>query len=294
MGRSPVLSWRCRGRDLQIGPRPLVMGIINTTPDSFSDGGRYQAAEAAIRHGLAMANDGADMVDIGGESTRPGSTPVSAAEEMDRVIPVVKALVAAFAANPDAPLISIDTRKAEVAQRALECGAHIVNDVSALEGDPGMTEVVRRHGAGVVLMHMKGDPATMQQDPQYGDVVVEVSAYLSGRLVALERAGLDPAAMALDPGIGFGKTVEHNLRLVSELPALTLCGRPVVVGLSRKKFIGMITGGGVGDRLSGSLAAAVWAASRGAHIWRVHDVKESVDAARMVAAFKKEMAEWNG
>jgi dihydropteroate synthase len=269
------------------------MGILNVTPDSFSDGGRFQSAGDAVRYGLAMATEGADIVDVGGESTRPGATPVSAADEGARVIPVIRGLAAAFAGQDGAPVISVDTRHAAVAEQAMEAGAAIINDVSAL-GDPAMPEVARRYGAGVVLMHMRGEPATMQQEPRYGDVVGEVVDWLEARRAMLARAGVADETIALDPGIGFGKTGEHNVRLLAGLPRLVACGRPVVVGLSRKKFIGLLTGREVQDRLAGSLAGAVWAASRGAHVWRVHEVRESVDAARMVAALREETAEWIG
>jgi len=269
------------------------MGILNVTPDSFSDGGRFQSMEAAVLRGLAMAQEGADIVDVGGESTRPGASPVSAEDECARVIPVIRALRDAFSDQPDAPVISVDTRKAAVAGPAMEAGARIINDVTALD-DPAMQEVACCTGAGVVLMHMRGEPATMQQDPRYDDVVTGVVNWLRQRRMMLEDAGVMPDTMALDPGIGFGKTGEHNLKLLAGLSKLEDCGRPVVVGLSRKKFIGMVTGRDVSDRLAGSLAGAVWAASRGAHVWRVHEVKESIDAARMVAALREETAEWNG
>jgi dihydropteroate synthase len=269
------------------------MGILNVTPDSFSDGGQFQSLESAVMRGLEMAHEGADIVDIGGESTRPGSLPVSTEDECARVIPVIRALTKAYSGQSNAPVISVDTRKAAVAEQAMEAGARIINDVTAL-GDPAMQEVARRTGAGVVLMHMRGEPATMQQDPRYDDVVAEVAAWLNQRRMTLEGAGLDPDTMALDPGIGFGKTGEHNLKLLSGMQRFVDCGRPVVVGISRKKFIGMVTGRDVPDRLAGSLTGAVWAAARGANIWRVHEVKESVDAARMVAALREETAEWNG
>lgn len=287
------LVWRCCDRTIRIGARPLVMGILNVTPDSFSDGGRFQSTESAVLRGLTMAREGADIVDVGGESTRPGSSPVSEADECARVIPVIRALSEAFSGRTDAPVISVDTRKAAVAGLAMAAGAKIINDVTAL-GDPAMQEVARRTGAGVVLMHMRGEPATMQQDPRYDDVVTGVVDWLRKRRLMLEEAGVAPDTMALDPGIGFGKTGEHNLKLLAGLSALVDCGRPVVVGISRKKFIGMLTGRDVTDRLAGSLAGAVWAASRGAHVWRVHEVKESVDAARMVAALREETSAWNG
>lgn len=288
------LTWHCRDRVLPLGARPLVMGILNVTPDSFSDGGRYQDVEAAVRHGVEMAEAGADVIDVGGESTRPGALTVSGEDEAARVIPVIRALVRAFYGKPAAPVLSVDTRKAGVARQALEAGAHIINDVTALEGEPGMMDVVREYAAGIVLMHMRGDPATMQQDPRYGDVVAEVSAYLAGRVAALTAAGVKAETLALDPGIGFGKTVEHNIRLMAGLQTLVASGHPVVIGLSRKSFISRITGRDVAQRLAGSLAGAVWAAAQGAHVWRVHDVAESVDAARMVEALRRGTSEWNG
>ena len=269
------------------------MGILNVTPDSFSDGGQFQTTEAAVLRGLAMAYEGADIVDVGGESTRPGASPVSEEDECARVIPVIRALRDAFSGRPDAPVISVDTRKAAVAGQAMEAGARIINDVTAL-GDPAMQEVARRTGAGVVLMHMRGEPATMQQDPRYDDVVAGVVDWLRTRRMMLEEAGVASDTMALDPGIGFGKTGEHNLKLLAGLRRLVDCGRPVVVGVSRKKFIGVLTGRDVTNRLAGSLACSVWAASCGAQVWRVHEVKESVDAARMVAALREETAEWIG
>ena len=288
------LSWRCRNRTLRMGLRPLVMGILNVTPDSFSDGGRYQGTDAAIRHGMAMAEAGADVIDVGGESTRPGAAPVEADDEIRRVIPVIRALARAFAAMPDSPVLSVDTSKAMVARLAVEAGACILNDVTALEGDPAMAGVARDTGAGVILMHRRGDPATMQRDPRYGDVVADVVAYLADRLSAVKAAGLAADTMALDPGIGFGKTVEHNVKLLAGLQQMAALGRPVVIGVSRKSFIGKITGRDSDHRLAGSLAGAVWAAMRGAHVWRVHDVAESVDAARMVGALREETAAWNG
>ncbi|MEI6564827.1 MAG: dihydropteroate synthase [bacterium] len=288
------LSWRCRNRTLRMGLRPLVMGILNVTPDSFSDGGRYQGTDAAIRHGMAMAEAGADVIDVGGESTRPGAAPVEADDEIRRVIPVIRALARAFAAMPDSPVLSVDTSKAMVARLAVEAGACILNDVTALEGDPAMAGVARDTGAGVILMHRRGDPATMQRDPRYGDVVADVVAYLADRLSAVKAAGLAADTMALDPGIGFGKTVEHNVKLLAGLQQMAALGRPVVIGVSRKSFIGKITGRDSDHRLAGSLAGAVWAAMRGAHVWRVHDVAESADAARMVGALREETAAWNG
>jgi dihydropteroate synthase len=269
------------------------MGILNVTPDSFSDGGCFRETDAAIRHGLEMAEAGADIIDVGGESTRPGAPPVMVEEELRRVMPVIRGLLDVFANKAGTPLVSVDTRKADVARRAMEAGAHIINDVSALTEDVEMVPVAREYGAGVVLMHMRGEPRTMQQNPHYGDVVAEVTAYLAGRVSALKAAGLKADTMALDPGIGFGKTVEHNVKLIAGLSALVALGQPVLIGLSRKNFISKITGRDVAQRLAGSLAGAVWAAGQGAHIWRVHDIAESIDAARMIEAIRKETTTWN-
>lgn len=288
------LTWACRDRVLPLGARPLVMGILNVTPDSFSDGGRHPDAEAAVRHGVEMAEAGADVIDVGGESTRPGAHPVSMEDESARVIPVIRGLMRVFSGSPAAPAISVDTRKAGVARLALEAGAHIINDVTALEGEPGMVAVAREYGAGVVLMHMRGEPATMQQNPRYGDVVAEVAGYLARRVAALTAAGLKAETLALDPGLGFGKTMEHNIKLIAGLQALVAAGHPVVIGLSRKSFISQITGRTMAQRLAGSLAGAVWSAGQGAHVWRVHDVAESVDAARVVGALREESTSWNG
>ena len=288
------LSWRCREKTLVLGSRPLVMGILNVTPDSFSDGGRYQVAEAAIQHGLEMAEAGADLIDVGGESTRPGARTVAPDEEAGRVKPVIQALAQAFAGKPGAPVLSVDTRKAFVARQALEAGADIINDVTAVEGDPAMAGVAHEYGAGVILMHMRGDPTTMQQNPHYEDVVAEVAAYLAGRVAALKAVGLRADTLALDPGIGFGKTVAHNVKLIAGIKTFVAMGMPVVIGLSRKSFISKITGRDVAHRLAGSLAGAVWAAGQGAHVWRVHEVPESVDAARMVSVLREETTTWNG
>lgn len=286
--------WRCRDRTICTGERPVIMGILNVTPDSFSDGGRYSGVEAAVRRGLEMAAEGADIIDIGGESTRPGAEPVPADQERFRVIPVVEALCRELK-GAERPLLSVDTRKAEVAGLALEAGVHIVNDITALGGDPAMPEVVRRHGAGAVLMHMRGEPTTMQADPEYQDVASDVGKWIRERVADLTRRGLALEALAVDPGIGFGKTAEHNLQLLARLGELAACGRPVVVGLSRKRFLGKVTGQSVEGRLAGSVAGLVYAFLRGAHILRVHDVGASVDAARLVAALRQEeRAAWNG
>jgi len=256
------------------------MGVLNVTPDSFSDGGRFFDPEAAVRHGLDMASDGADVLDVGGESTRPGSDPVPAAEERDRVVPVIKRLVAEL---PDVP-VSIDTRKAEVAEAAIDAGAAIVNDVSA-GSDPRMFEVVRQSGAGLVLMHMRGEPKTMQQTPHYDDVVAEVRAYLMDRLDAAVDAGIAREALCVDPGLGFGKSGAHSLRMMKEIDALLDLGRPVLVGPSRKSFIGsVLDDADVSDRVEGTAAAVAYTVSRGAHIVRVHDVPEMTRVVRVVDA----------
>jgi dihydropteroate synthase len=283
MTMKPEWIWQCRERAVQIGARPLVMGILNVTPDSFADGGRYADTDQAVARALQMAQDGAAILDIGGESTRPGAEPVSTEEELHRVLPVVQALSRLTPA-----LLSVDTRKARVAEQALLAGAHIVNDISALRHDPRMAEVARAAGAGVILMHMQGEPRTMQDHPQYTDVVREVAAFLDVRLQEAERRGLTAQALAVDPGIGFGKTAQHNLRLLTHLPAIGRLGRPVVVGLSRKRFIGAVTGRPVQDRLPGSLAALCWCCVRGAQIVRVHDVRESVDAVNVTMALLQE------
>jgi len=273
------VEWICGSRTLRIGASPLVMGILNVTPDSFSDGGRYVDKADAVEQALRMVADGADIVDIGGESTRPGAAAVGVDEELKRVLPVLKAV-----RHESDVCISIDTSKAAVALAALDAGADIVNDVTALGGDPDMPDVVRRKGAGAVLMHMRGTPRTMQVDPHYDDVVEEVGGFLASRAEALIKEGLERERLAIDPGIGFGKTVDHNLRLLAHLQSIGACGLPVVVGLSRKRFLGKLTGRQVEERLAGSLAAMVYCAMRGVQVLRVHDVKESVDAIRAVAA----------
>jgi dihydropteroate synthase len=274
-GNSKII-WNCRGREVVCGPRTLIMGILNVTPDSFSDGGKFLAVEKAVARGLQMVGEGADIIDIGGESTRPGAKPVQALEEIARTVPVIKKL-----REKTGALISIDTQKAEVARAALSAGADIINDISAL-ADPGMAAVAAETGAGLVLMHMLGTPETMQNNPHYDDVVSNVWNFLEERMSFAIARGVAPEQIALDPGIGFGKTDEHNLALLKGIPQLAASGRPVLIGASRKSFIGRITGGGPDDRLAGSLAIAGFAVLRGAHILRVHDVKESCDAARLV------------
>jgi dihydropteroate synthase len=257
------------------------MGILNVTPDSFSDGGRFLDHEAAVAQGLRMAGEGADIIDVGGESTRPGSDEVPAEEEIDRTAPVVKSLVAELSVP-----ISIDTRKAEVARAALDAGAVIVNDVSAAR-DLQMLEVVAELGAGLVLMHMLGEPKTMQQDPHYDDVVREVREYLGARLDAAVDADIERERLCVDPGLGFGKTFEHNLELMREIDSFLDLGTPLLVGASRKSFIGKaLDDAPLEGRLEGSLGAVAWLAGRGAHIVRVHDVKETVRTLKVVDAIK--------
>ena len=273
-------GWRCRDRLLPVFDRTHVMGILNVTPDSFSDGGLFTDPEAAISRGIEMARAGADIVDVGGESTRPGADPVSSDEEMRRVLPVVEGL----ARRTDA-VISIDTTKAVVAEAAVEAGAAIINDVSAMRFDVRMKEVARVSGAGVVLMHMVGEPRTMQQEPRYLDVVREVRQALDEWAAAAEKSGISRESIAIDPGIGFGKTAGHNLLLLKEIRELTELSRyPVVVGPSRKSFIGTTLDLPVGDRLEGTAAVVAWAVANGAHVVRVHDVKEMVRVTRMVEA----------
>jgi dihydropteroate synthase len=259
------------------GERPAVMGIVNVTPDSFSDGGRYLDPDAAVAHGLALVAAGADVLDVGGESTRPGAEPVEEAEERRRVLPVVRRL-AATAGVP----VSVDTRKATVAAAALEAGATIVNDVAA-GADPDMFRVVIDAGAGLVVMHMQGDPRTMQHAPSYDDVVVEVGDFLAARLARAREAGVDPASLCADPGIGFGKTGGHNLTLLARLRELVdRLDVPVLVGPSRKTFIAKLLGDDLAARDDGTLAAAVWCVDHGARIVRVHDVGAVADALRLL------------
>jgi dihydropteroate synthase len=256
------------------------MGILNVTPDSFSDSGEFLDPARAVEHGLRMAEDGADLVDVGGESTRPGSDPVSASEERDRVLPVIERL----AEQLDVP-ISIDTMKPEVAADALKAGASIVNDVSGAR-DPAMFQVVRDTDAGLVLMHMLGDPRTMQEEPYYDDVVREVHAYLRERVLAAVDAGIEKHRLAVDPGIGFGKTSEHNLTLLKHCFAFRDLAVPVAFGTSRKAFIGHLLNAEPDDRLEGTAATVAWLASRGVHVVRVHDVREISRVVRVIDAIR--------
>jgi len=261
------LILRCGRFELSL-ERPLVMGVVNVTPDSFSDGGRYLDTDAAISRAREMIDEGVDLVDVGGESSRPGAAPVAQTEELARVLPVVEAL-------RDFP-VSVDTRRPGVMRAVLEAGASMINDIEALTA-PGAIEAVAVTGCAVCLMHKKGDPATMQADPQYADVVSEVRDFLAARIAACERAGIARERLVADPGFGFGKTVEHNLTLLKRLPELCLPGVPLLAGWSRKSSLGRLTGRDTGGRMAGSLAAALLALLGGAKILRVHDVKETRD-----------------
>jgi dihydropteroate synthase len=259
------------------------MGVVNVTPDSFSDGGRYFDAARALDHARKLIADGADIVDIGGESTRPGAAPVTEADELARVLPIVEALA------KEGALVSVDTMKPAVMRAAIGAGAAMVNDVRALQ-EPGALEAIAKTGAAVCLMHMQGAPRTMQAEPRYADVVVDVRDFLVARAQACEAAGIARDRIVLDPGFGFGKTVQHNLALLRGLPVLVATGYPVLAGLSRKSTIGRLTGREVDDRMAGSLAAALSAVARGASIVRVHDVRETVDALKVWQAINEEDA----
>jgi dihydropteroate synthase len=257
-----------------------IMGVVNVTPDSFSDGGRYLDTAVAIEHGRELEAEGAAILDVGGESTRPGAAPVSEPEEVRRVIPVIEGLIAAGTTAQ----ISIDTSKSRVAARALASGATLVNDVTAFRGDPEIAAIVAEAKADCCLMHMLGDPRTMQQDPRYGNVVTEVKAFLEERMAFAVANGVAEDRILLDPGIGFGKTVDHNLELLRRLGEFLDLGRPVVIGTSRKSFLGKITGREVGDRVAATVATNVLAYERGARVFRVHDVAPVHDALAVTAA----------
>jgi dihydropteroate synthase len=274
----PVLLMR--GRRLALD-RPLVMGVLNVTPDSFSDGGRYLDPGAAVKHALEMVDEGADLLDIGAESSRPGAEPVTEDEELRRLIPVAREVCRRVRIP-----VSVDTTKAAVARAALDAGAAIVNDISACQADPAMPGVVAETGAGLVLMHMQGTPQTMQQAPCYGSVVEDVREFLRERMRAVVQAGIAADQILLDPGIGFGKNLEHNLVLLDRLDALHPLGRPVLVGVSRKAFIGEVLGRKTGDRLLGTAAAVAAAVLRGAQVVRVHDVRAMRDVVRVIDAIQ--------
>jgi dihydropteroate synthase len=272
----------CKGAVLDLSSRTHLMGILNVTPDSFSDGGRYLAAEHALRHAREMISMGADILDIGGESTRPGSQPVSAEEELSRIIPIIERIAA-----ESSVLISVDTYKSTVARKALAAGASVVNDISGLRFSPDMAEVAAAANAAVVIMHTKGMPRDMQHNPVYDDVVPEVMAYLGEGIELAVKAGVDREKILIDPGIGFGKTLEHNLSLLRRLDEFRGLGRPILLGTSRKKFIGTILDLPVPEeRVDGTAATVALGIERGAHIVRVHDVARMKQVARMTDALK--------
>lgn len=270
-----------KGRAIPIQGRPLVMGIVNITPDSFSDGGRYFIRRQAVAHALNLVAQGADILDLGAESTRPGSTPVGEQEEIDRLLPVLHEVV-----KQTTVPISVDTMKSRVARLALEAGASIVNDVTAMRFDPGMASVVAESGAGIVLMHMQGMPATMQVSPSYDNVVADVREFLIERIDAAEKAGIAKSHIMLDPGFGFGKLQVHNLELLNQLAVFSRLGCPVLVGLSRKAFLGKMLDRPVTEREWGTAAAVAMAVDRGAAIIRVHDVASMKDVAMVAAAVR--------
>ncbi|MFO0821765.1 MAG: dihydropteroate synthase [Gemmataceae bacterium] len=276
------LRWQLRDRVLSFGPRPVVLGILNVTPDSFSDGGRFTDTASAVEHALHLVAEGADILDVGGESTRPRAETVPLDEELRRVVPVV----ADLCRRSSVP-VSVDTMKPEVARRCLDAGAAIINDVAGFR-DPEMVRVAAEHKAAVIVMHMQGTPQTMQVNPQYANVTREVGEFFEERLRDLAKSGISPEAVCLDPGIGFGKTQEHNLELLANLGEFARFGRPLCLGVSRKGFIGALCGREKADRLAGSLAVACFAAARNeAHLLRVHDVAATRDAAVMLEAINR-------
>jgi dihydropteroate synthase len=279
---SPALMVTAGSRVLDVSSRPLLMGILNVTPDSFSDGGAYVTVEQALDQARKMHEEGADIIDIGAESSRPGSQPIDEGEELERLMPVLAAVHRAV------PLpISVDTTKAAVARRAVDAGASIINDITALRGDPLMAEVVAQSGAGIVLMHMQGTPATMQQAPRYGNVTQEVIAFLCERAQAAMKQGIKRSQIVLDPGFGFGKLQEHNLQLLNDFAMLTNLGYPLLAGLSRKQFIGRLTQRPVHERGYGTAGAVAVAVLKGAHIVRVHEVRAMRDTVSVVSAVRR-------
>lgn len=276
------MLWVCRHFELNLdgGGRGRVMGILNVTPDSFSDGGRFLEVDDALRQAQTLVDAGADFIDVGGESTRPGAEPVEPAVERDRVLPVIRALSASF----PSVLLSVDTRRAEVARAALRAGAQLVNDISGLQ-DPDMASVVADAGCGLIVMHLRGEPRTMQSvDLSSPDIVVEVLRHLASVLDRAAAAGVSPEAIAIDPGIGFGKTVDQNVQLLARLDELAVLRRPIVIGLSRKSFLGALTERGTDSREHATTAAHALALARGAHVLRTHDVGAAIDAAAVTAA----------
>lgn len=276
---SRATAWQLRSQPLTFDRVPRVMGILNVTPDSFSDGGKFVDRDRAVSHALEMVASGADLIDVGGESTRPYSTPVGEAEECDRVVPVIEAI----RRETSCP-ISIDTSKANVARAACLAGAEVINDVTGLEGDPAMIDVAREYQVGVCAMHMQGTPQTMQDAPQYEHVVTEILSYLTTRLERLVQAGIESRRICLDPGIGFGKTHQHNLTLMASAGTFHRLGQPVLVGHSRKGFIAKVLGDADRDRTAGTVGAAMSLARQGIQVIRVHDVRAVRDALRLFAA----------
>jgi len=286
----PAFSIRlASGRTLDTRPRPLIMGVLNVTPDSFSDGGRYATTGEAIEQGRRLSAEGADIIDVGGESTRPGSEPVPVEVELERVVPVVRELAQELRTP-----ISIDTQKARVAEAALEAGAEMINDVSALRSDPAMAALAASSGAAVVLMHMQGDPKTMQLRPHYGEVVGEVADWLAERVEAAVSAGVKRDRLLVDPGFGFGKTLGHNLELLRRLGELHRLGLPVVAGTSRKSMIGAILDRPVQERLNGTLATVACAVLAGCHVVRVHDVAPTLEVVKVCEAVRRGIDYDNG
>lgn len=278
------MKLRLRNHSLDLSQKTLIMGILNVTPDSFSDGGTYFSRASAIDRALQMADEGADIIDIGGESTRPGAEPVSLEEELDRTIPVITELARKLSIP-----ISIDTYKAEVARRALEAGASIVNDISGLRFDPKMAETIAAYDAAVVIMHIKGTPKDMQVNPHYDDLFGEIISYLKEGIEMARSSGIDEEGMIVDPGIGFGKRPEHNLLIINQLKRFTVLDKPILMGVSRKSFIGIaLDNAPPQERLEGTAAAVALSVYNGAHIVRVHDVKEMVRVVRVVDAIKRE------
>ena len=274
------MIWKVRGQSLDLTHRALLMGIVNVTPDSFSDGGSFLDPLAACKQGLKLVEEGADILDIGGESTRPGSHSVPLEEEIQRVIPVIEKL-----RRETKALISIDTNKAPVAQAAMDAGADIINDITGLRGDANMTSVVSQSGAGVIIMHMKGTPRTMQDAPAYQDIMSEIGDFFRQSVALALSSGIDPMSIALDPGIGFGKTPEHNRQLLAGIGSFAKTGHPILVGASRKSFLGWLAGSSaMDDRFWPGVATTSLCRERGAKIFRVHDVKPHHDALRMTEA----------
>jgi dihydropteroate synthase len=271
------MIWQIAGRAVDLSQHSIIMGVLNVTPDSFSDGGEFFTTEKAIDHGVRMAGEGAQIIDVGGESARPGAEPVSAEEELARVLPVIAKLRERITA-----FISIDTTKAAVARGALEAGASIINDISGGRADPEMMKVAAEKKAALIIMHMQGTPRTMQENPRYDDVVAEVADFFRQQYARALECGIDSMAIAFDPGIGFGKTVEHNLELLAHLPRLRVHDRPIVVGVSRKSSLGKMIGSAeMSDRLAPTIAFTALLRERGANVLRVHDVKENAAALRV-------------